>query len=127
MFCEPNISFQIDWQGSIYFEAFLFDPYPTSAPSEPHTISSEGIASSHRQLSARRNTASMSADEAGDPTPVSNMNGEPRQDPTAIAGSGKRKRSTQDNGLATDANDTASRSRANLHETLRNLIELLLK
>lgn len=62
----------------------------------------------------------MSADEGGDTTPMSTHD-ESYQD--TIAGPGKRKRSTQDE----KSNDAASRDRVNLHETLRNLVELLLK
>ena len=69
----------------------------------------------------------MSADEAGDTTPMSTTNSEPHPDPTANATSGKRKRSTQDDKPSTDSSAPASRDRANLHETLRSLIELLLK
>ena len=69
----------------------------------------------------------MSADEGGDTTPVSATNGDPHFDFTTIAASGKRKRSTQEDKSSTDSNASASRDRANLHETLRNLIELLLK
>ncbi|OQE41016.1 hypothetical protein PENCOP_c005G00014 [Penicillium coprophilum] len=69
----------------------------------------------------------MSADEAGDTTPMSATNGEPHPDPATNATSGKRKRSTQDDKPSTDSSATASRDRANLHETLRSLIELLLK
>ncbi|KAJ5793606.1 hypothetical protein N7457_000205 [Penicillium paradoxum] len=69
----------------------------------------------------------MSADEAGDTTPMSATNGEPHPDPATAATSGKRKRSTQDDKTSTDSSATASRDRANLHESLRNLIELLLK
>jgi hypothetical protein len=68
----------------------------------------------------------MSADEGGDTTPVSVTNGDHLADFTTTAPSGKRKRSTQDDKSGTDSN-TSSRDRANLHETLRNLIELLLK
>jgi hypothetical protein len=68
----------------------------------------------------------MSADEGGDTTPMSVANGD-HSDLTAIAASGKRKRSTQDDKSNTDSSASASRDRANLHETLRNLIELLLK
>ncbi|EKV05922.1 polyadenylate binding protein types 1 2 3 4 family protein [Penicillium digitatum] len=69
----------------------------------------------------------MSADEAGDTTPTSTTNGEPHPDPATNANSGKRKRSTQDDKSSTEPNATASRDRANLHETLRSLIDLLLK
>ncbi|OQD63671.1 hypothetical protein PENPOL_c009G01306 [Penicillium polonicum] len=69
----------------------------------------------------------MSADEAGDTTPVSATNGEPHPDPATNATSGKRKRSTQDDKPSTDSSATTSRDRANLHESLRSLIELLLK
>lgn len=69
----------------------------------------------------------MSADEVGDTTPVSATNGEPHPDPATNATSGKRKRSTQDDKPSTDSSATTSRDRANLHETLRSLIELLLK
>ncbi|KAJ5326628.1 uncharacterized protein N7506_009730 [Penicillium brevicompactum] len=65
----------------------------------------------------------MSADEGGDTTPMSTTHDEPHQDSATIAGAGKRKRSTQDD----KPNDTTARDQANLHETLRNLIELLLK
>ena len=68
----------------------------------------------------------MSADESEDTTPMSATNGEPHSDPTN-ATSGKRKRSTQDDKPSTEPSATASRNRANLHETLRSLIELLLK
>ncbi|KAJ6167801.1 hypothetical protein N7497_000644 [Penicillium chrysogenum] len=69
----------------------------------------------------------MSADEAGDTTPMSATNGEPHPDPATNATSGKRKRSTQDDKPSTDSSATVSRDRANLHETLRSLVELLLK
>ncbi|KAJ5687658.1 hypothetical protein N7536_010277 [Penicillium majusculum] len=69
----------------------------------------------------------MSADEAGDTTPVSATNGEPHPDPATNATSGKRKRSTQDDKSSTDSSATTSRDQANLHETLRSLVELLLK
>ncbi|KAJ5341411.1 hypothetical protein N7541_010535 [Penicillium brevicompactum] len=65
----------------------------------------------------------MSADEGGDTTPMSTTHDEPHQDSATTAGAGKRKRSTQDD----KPNDTTARDQANLHETLRNLIELLLK
>jgi hypothetical protein len=68
----------------------------------------------------------MSADEGGDTTPVSATNGDHHSDFSTIAASGKRKRSTQDDKSTTDSS-TSSRDRADLHETLRNLIELLLK
>ncbi|CAI7647746.1 unnamed protein product [Penicillium bialowiezense] len=65
----------------------------------------------------------MSADEGGDTTPMSTTYDESHHDSTAATGAGKRKRSTQDD----KPNDTSARDQANLHETLRNLIELLLK
>ncbi|CAG7986323.1 unnamed protein product [Penicillium olsonii] len=64
----------------------------------------------------------MSADEGGDATPMSTHD-DSHQDSTTAAGSGKRKRSTQDD----KSSDAASRDRVKLHETLRNLVELLLK
>ncbi|CDM28878.1 hypothetical protein DTO013E5_1308 [Penicillium roqueforti] len=69
----------------------------------------------------------MSADEAGDTTPMSTTNSEPHPDPATNATSGKRKRSTQDDKPSTESSAPASRDRTNLHETLRSLIELLLK
>lgn len=69
----------------------------------------------------------MSTDEGGDTAPMASANGERYQDSTTMTGFGKRKRSTQDDQSSVDSNDTASRDRANLHETLRNLIDLLLK
>lgn len=69
----------------------------------------------------------MSADEAGDTTPMSATNSEPHADPATAATSGKRKRSTQDDKTSNDPSDSASRDRAILHESLRSLIELLLK
>lgn len=65
----------------------------------------------------------MSADEGGDTTPMSTTHDEPHHDSTTATGAGKRKRSTQDD----KPHDTTARDQANLHETLRNLIELLLK
>lgn len=58
---------------------------------------------------------------------MASANGERYQDPTTMAGFGKRKRSAQDDQSSVDSNDTASRDRANLNETLHNLIDLLLK
>ncbi|KAI2721715.1 hypothetical protein DTO027I6_1106 [Penicillium roqueforti] len=69
----------------------------------------------------------MSADEAGDTTPMSTTNSEPHPDPATNATSGKRKRSTQYDKPSTESSAPASRDRTNLHETLRSLIELLLK
>ncbi|KAJ5804543.1 uncharacterized protein N7518_000846 [Penicillium psychrosexuale] len=69
----------------------------------------------------------MSADEAGDTTPMSTTNSEPHPDPATHATAGKRKRSTQDDKPSTESSAPASRDRTNLHETLRSLIELLLK
>ncbi|KAJ6018952.1 hypothetical protein N7522_001019 [Penicillium canescens] len=63
----------------------------------------------------------MSADEAGETAAISATNGD-SHDTTMIATPGKRKRSTQD-----DSSSSAPRDRAKLHETLRNLIRLLLK
>lgn len=83
--------------------------------------------SKYREPLPRRDFATMSADEAGDTTPVSATNGEPHPDPATNATSGKRKRSTQDDKSSTDSSATTSRDQANLHETLRSLVELLLK
>lgn len=69
----------------------------------------------------------MSADDGGDTTPMSATNGESYSDPATMATTGKRKRSTQDDKPSSDSSASASRDRANLHETLRSLIELLLK
>jgi hypothetical protein len=63
----------------------------------------------------------MSADEAGETATISATKGN-SHDVTTMATPGKRKRSTQD-----DPSSSAPRDRANLHETLRNLIRLLLK
>jgi hypothetical protein len=68
----------------------------------------------------------MSADEGGETTPMPVTNGEPHPDSSVVATPGKRKRSAQDKSGA-DSNASAAREKANLHENLRSLIELLLK
>ncbi|KAJ5135167.1 uncharacterized protein N7515_004445 [Penicillium bovifimosum] len=67
----------------------------------------------------------MSADETPDATPMFATNGEGLPDPTATTG--KRKRSTQEDKPSTDSSASAARDRVNLHESLRSLVELLLK
>jgi hypothetical protein len=69
----------------------------------------------------------MSADEGGDTTPMPVTNGEPHPDSSVVATPGKRKRSAQDDKSGADSNASAAREKANLHENLRSLIELLLK
>ncbi|KAJ5683814.1 uncharacterized protein N7477_000159 [Penicillium maclennaniae] len=69
----------------------------------------------------------MSADEGGDTTPMPATNGEPHQDSNVAATPGKRKRSSQEEKLGADSNATTAREKANLHENLRSLVDLLLK
>ncbi|KAJ5308279.1 hypothetical protein N7476_008935 [Penicillium atrosanguineum] len=69
----------------------------------------------------------MSADEGGDTTPMPATNGEPHPDSNVAATPGKRKRSTQEEKSGADSNATTARERANLHENLRSLVDLLLK
>ncbi|KAJ5577196.1 hypothetical protein N7535_004122 [Penicillium sp. DV-2018c] len=68
----------------------------------------------------------MSTDEAPDVSPISATNGEDVPDSTTAATTGKRKRSTPDD-KQTDPIASVTRDRENLHESLRNLVDLLLK
>ena len=69
----------------------------------------------------------MSADEGGDTAPMRATNGETHPDSNVAATPGKRKRSTQEEKSGADCNATTAREKANLHENLRSLVELLLK
>ncbi|KAJ5095396.1 hypothetical protein NUU61_004752 [Penicillium alfredii] len=69
----------------------------------------------------------MSADEVGDTASMSTTNGEPHPNSGAIATPGKRKRSGQDEKSGPDSSFSASQDKNYLHETLRSLVELLLK
>lgn len=65
----------------------------------------------------------MSADKV---TTMPTTNGEPHSESAATATPGKRKRSIQDDKSGPEST-SASRENSNLHETLRSLVELLLK
>lgn len=67
----------------------------------------------------------MSADEGGKTTPNPPTNGDTHSDAGAIATPGKRKRSAQDE--KSDPDSTTSQDKVNLHDTLRNLVDLLLR
>lgn len=73
----------------------------------------------------------MSADEGGDTTSMPLTNGEPNPSPAdsvAVTTPGKRKRrSSQEEKAAESSNSSATHDKTNLHETLRSLVELLLK
>lgn len=66
----------------------------------------------------------MSADEAGEATPIPPTNGDSHSDAGAIATPGKRKRSAQDD--KPDVGPT-SQNKVNLHDVLRNLVNLLVR
>lgn len=69
----------------------------------------------------------MSADEGGDAVLVPATNGEHRPSPpdsTAVATPGKRKRPSQDEKSAPES---VPQGKQDLHETLRTLVDLLLK
>lgn len=69
----------------------------------------------------------MSAEESRNTTPVAAPNGEPRPESNMTATPGKRKRSVQEEKAGSDTNTSASHDKTNLHENLRNLVELLSK
>ncbi|KAJ5648207.1 hypothetical protein N7490_004579 [Penicillium lividum] len=69
----------------------------------------------------------MNADEGVDPKSMAPINGEHYPEPTATATPGKRKRSTQDENSAVEHASSTSRESINLHETLKTLVNLLLK
>ncbi|KAJ5287607.1 hypothetical protein N7478_003293 [Penicillium angulare] len=69
----------------------------------------------------------MSADESEDPRPLAPSNGESHIESAATATPAKRKRSTQDDRPAVESTSSTLHDRSNLHETLRNLVGLLLK
>lgn len=65
----------------------------------------------------------MSADEVAT---MHTTNGEPHPEPATTATPGKRKRSIQDDKSGPEST-SASRESSLLHETLRSLVDLLLK
>ncbi|KAJ5103662.1 hypothetical protein N7532_004191 [Penicillium argentinense] len=69
----------------------------------------------------------MSADESGNATPVAAINGEPRPETNLSATPGKRKRSVQDEKVGPESSSSAPHEKTNLHENLRNLVQLLVK
>jgi hypothetical protein len=69
----------------------------------------------------------MSAEESRNTTPVTAPNGEPHPESSMTATPGKRKRSVQEERAGSDTNTSASHDKTNLHENLRNLVELLSK
>ncbi|CAI7677237.1 unnamed protein product [Penicillium manginii] len=69
----------------------------------------------------------MSAEESRNTTPVTAPNGEPHPESNMTATPGKRKRSVQEERAGSDTNTSASHDKTNLHENLRNLVELLSK
>lgn len=75
----------------------------------------------------RRDFPTMSADEGGDTTPMPATNGEPHLESGVVMTPGKRKRSAPDEKSGADSNASAAREKANLHDNLRSLVELLLK
>lgn len=71
----------------------------------------------------------MSADEGGDTTSMPVTNGEPNPsaDTVAVATPAKRKRPLSQEEKVPESTSSAPQDKTQLHETLQNLVELLLK
>lgn len=69
----------------------------------------------------------MSADEGADAKSMAPVNGDSHPDLAATATAAKRKRSVQDDKPTAESTSSTSRESANLHESLRSLLGLLLQ
>ncbi|KAJ5584456.1 uncharacterized protein N7459_004256 [Penicillium hispanicum] len=69
----------------------------------------------------------MSADEGGDPKLMSATKSDSHLESAATATPGKRKRSAQEEKSSAESNSVTSREKTNLHESLRSLVDLLVK
>lgn len=69
----------------------------------------------------------MSADEGADAKSMAPVNGDSHPDLAATATAAKRKRSVQDDKPTAESTSSTTRESANLHESLRSLLGLLLQ